>query len=394
MRVRRFWLRLFGGGLTLAWTAAAGLVLLGYRPGGPWDVLVGVAAVLPICIAMASVVWPPTARGDRAFAIIAWLAVATGLVLLPSIGGFWNQIQARGAETLLPSFEAAYPWLLALLGTSLFAGLGIARRQLGEGALRTPRPFLASAIALVLTASTASIFAAVAIGNDVALRDRPAAFSRFGPTDPHLAPPACDDPIERPRTAHLTLELHGEVDRRSIGSVTLAGERSGTDIRWSASVATSSVFGQVGAARVGASGWRNDGARWVPVPAAGLDADTLDSRVLDTILAPAYRPTFEEHGIEFVEGARARHCRIAIDGPTFRAAFPQVAWLAGSADLHRWRGELDYWLFGDGELGQLSASINGDAAALEPAGIQGTIQVRLTATFRDRALQIEPPVGP
>src|SRR5207244_4325268 len=43
MRVRSFELRLIGAALTVLWTLAAGLVLLGYRPGGPIDLAVGVA---------------------------------------------------------------------------------------------------------------------------------------------------------------------------------------------------------------------------------------------------------------------------------------------------------------------------------------------------------------
>ena len=39
-----------------------------------------------------------------------------------------RQLVDRGLQTLLPSLEVAYPWALAILGTSLFAGLGIARR--------------------------------------------------------------------------------------------------------------------------------------------------------------------------------------------------------------------------------------------------------------------------
>ena len=35
-----------------------------------------------------------------------------------------------------------------------------------------------------------------------------------------------------------------------------------------------------------------------------------------------YRAAAEDRGLEFVEGARARHCRIALDGRTFQAAFP------------------------------------------------------------------------
>ena len=48
---------------------------------------------------------------------------------------------ADAVEALLPSLEASYPWSLALLGTSLFSGFGIARRILGlEIALDHPRP--------------------------------------------------------------------------------------------------------------------------------------------------------------------------------------------------------------------------------------------------------------
>ena len=394
VRVRRFWLRLLGLGLLAGWVAAAAVVVVGYRPGGPLDRLVGGVALLPVAIALAAVVWPPTARGDRAYAAIVWLGLLDGLVLLPSIGGIWNQIAGRGAQTLLPSLEAAYPWVLALAGTSLFAGLGIARRRLGEGSLRRPRILLGAWIAFGLTFGTAMLFSAVAIGNDLALRDRPVAYSRFGPTDPALLPPPCDGPLGAGSTAQLSLQLTADVDRRSIGQAELTGERSGTDLRWSASVATPTSYTQPGAVRLGSSAWRSiDGQHWTPAPPASLDDATIDRRLLDTALAPADRATFEEHGIEFVEGARARHCRVAVDGTTFRAALPEVGWLVGDADLHRWRGQLDYWIFGDGELGRVDGSINGDAAGLSPAGIQGTIHVTMTATFRGAAVSITAPVG-
>ena len=45
-------------------------------------------------------------------------------------------------------------------------------------------------------------------------------------------------------------------------------------------------------------------------------------------LSPEARAAAEARGVGVIEGARARQCRIAVDGPTFRAAFPQVA-LAG-----------------------------------------------------------------
>jgi hypothetical protein len=392
VRVRQFWLRLLGTGLTVAWTIAAGLVLLGYRPGGPWDLLVGALAFVPIPIALSGVIWPPTARGERAYTLIVWLGLATALVLIPSIGEAWNQIQARGPQTLLPSIEAGYPWLLALAGTSLYAGLGIARRQLGDRSLRRRRLLFGSAIAFVATATTASLFAVVAIGNDLALRDRPAAFSSYGPTDPNLPLPGCADRIAVGSTARLALDLRGNVDRRAIGEATVAGTRAGDDVRWSASVATTLLFGELGIARIGDRGWQSTGDTWRRVSGATLKDQTLDDNVLATALDAANRRTFEDHGLEFIEGARARHCRVAVDGRSFRSAFPQIAWFVGPADVHRWRGQLDYWVFADDELGQVSGAMNGDAGGLPTPGILGAVDVHLTATFRDTPLVVAPPV--
>ena len=101
-------------------------------------------------------------------------------------------------------------------------------------------------------------------------------------------------------------------------------------------------------------------------------------------LSPGYRATAEDRGVEVIEGARARRCRVAVDGEIFEAAFPQVRLLVGTADLHRWRGQLDYWVFLDGEVGQVAGSINGEATAVVPEAIQGTVEVLLTATERGR----------
>ena len=82
---------------------------------------------------------------------------------------------------------------------------------------------------------------------------------------------------------------------------------------------------------------------------------------------------------------------MAVDGPTFRATFPQVGWLVGDADLGHWRGQLDYWVFLDGQLGQVAGSVNGEAGGLEDEAIQGTVEVCLTATERGRDVVIYPP---
>ncbi len=124
-----------------------------------------------------------------------------------------------------------------------------------------------------------------------------------------------------------------------------------------------------------------------------VQGDTLDKEAVDTALAESIRITAEDRGLEVIEGARARRCRVAVDGPTFRAAFPQIRWLVGSADLEHWVGQLDYWVFLDGQLGQVAGSVNGHAAELRPDAIQGTIEVLLTATERGRDVVVYPP-GP
>jgi hypothetical protein len=107
VRVRTFELRLIALVLAACWGVAAGVVLIAYRPGGPIDIAVGVAALLPALVALAGVVWPPLARGDRAFASMVCLAAGALLVLVPSIADVTGQLGGRGVQTLLPSGEAA-----------------------------------------------------------------------------------------------------------------------------------------------------------------------------------------------------------------------------------------------------------------------------------------------
>ena len=189
------------------------------------------------------------------------------------------------------------------------------------------------------------------------------------------------------------MHLTATVDLRPIGSVELTGLRVGDDFRWLAYVATTAQLGQYGAARVGDEAWTvapgTELAASAPAEVAGRP---VDAQALETALTPGNRATAEDHGIEVIEGARARRCRIAVDGPTFRARVPADRWLVGDADLHRWRGQLDYWIFLDGQLGQVagSAQRRGDRASAGRA-CSGTIDVRLTATERGHDPVIYPP---
>jgi hypothetical protein len=394
VRVRIFELRLIGLALAACWVVAAGLVLIAYRPGGPIDVAVGAAALLPAVIAFAGVRWPPVARGNRAFAAMVWLAAGSLLVLVPSIADVTGQLGGRGAQTLLPSVEAAYPWVLGLIGTCLFTGFGLARRRLGEAAMRQRRLVRGIALATLLTAGAGMAFSAVAMGNELALRDRIASSSRFGPTDINRDPPPCDGPMGIGPTARVGVEFEGTLDGRSMGTIELGGDRDRADIRWLAFVATSRELGLHGVAEIGSNAWLRDPfVAWRPsTPAEIGDAD-LDLTAFRVALSPEARAAAGTQGVGIIEGARARQCRILVDGPTFRAAFPQVVWLVGDADLAHWRGQLDYWVFLDAQIGRIAGSVNGDAADIQLGALQATIRVDLTATDRGTRLPITPP-GP
>ncbi|HEY4634643.1 MAG TPA: hypothetical protein VIH00_12075 [Candidatus Limnocylindrales bacterium] len=395
MRVRQFELRLIAATLVVAWMVAAALVLLAYRPGGPLDVVVGVTSLVPTGIAVAALAWPPVARGRGAYPLMVGLGIGSLLLLLPSIGGVLNQLRALGPQTLLPSLEAAYPWLLALVGTSLFTGFGVARRIQGGSALRRRRLAAGIMIGAAFSVGAGSLFAGVAVANELALRDPKLvpASSRFGPTSLAGAPPACDGPLDVGSSARLSARFDGEIDLRNAGSVELTGVREGRDFRWLAYVATDRELGQYGAAMIGDRAWTRTprgGWRRAADPSGTSDA-SVDLRALEVALAPGNRSTAEDHGVEVIEGARARHCRLAVDGPTFLAAFPQIRWLVGDVDLAHWRGQLDYWVFLDGQLGQVAGSGNGEAIGIEPEALLATVTVLLTATERGRDVVVYPP---
>ncbi len=396
MRVRRLGLRLIALSLVAAWGVAAALVLIAYRPGGPLDVAVGITMLLPLGIAIAGVAWPPLARREVTHALIVALGVASLLVLLPSIGGVWNQVQAYGSQTLLPSLEAAYPWLVALVGTSLFTGFGQARRVMGGTARRRQRLRLGLAIATALTLVAGTAFGGAAIANELSLRgvDRPSVSSRFGPTDlgPGVEPPPCNGRLVAGLSSRLTAYFVGSIDGRQTGTVQLTGIRAGSEFRWLAYVATNRRLGQFGRARRGDVAWiRTPDSGWSRTDLASIEDSTLDLQVVRLALSSGARATAEDRGIEVIERAPARRCRVSVDGRTFRAGFPPVAWLVGDDDLGRWRGQLDYWVFLDGALGQVAGSVNGEGGGLADEAIQGKIEVLLTATERGQRLTIQAP---
>jgi hypothetical protein len=385
-------LRILGVALAGLWLAAFVLVLIGYRPGGPADAFVALALAGPIAVALAGVLWPPVARGDRAFAAITWLGLGAVLMLLPSLVGVATQIAGGGPQTLLPSAEAAYPWVLALLATGLFAGLGIARRRLGETALRRRRLVLGTAIGIVLVLVTGTAFTLAAVANELALGDQPAISSRFGPTDATTDLPECGDPLSAGATARVELRMDASVDDRRTGQVAIGGVRDGADVRWTGFAATRATLGQHGVVHIGDRAWiRQPHIAWTSVPPWAAAGEDLDRQLVEVALTPENRTAAEDRGVAFIEGARARHCRITIDGETLRLALPEVDLLIGGTDVSRWRGDLDYWVFVNGELGQADGQVSGPATGLAEDALIATLRFRMTAVDRGRPVSIRPP---
>ena len=326
MRVRRFELRLVGGALVVGWTISAILVLVAYRPGGPLDLLVGLTMLVPVAIAITGLVWPPVARGSGGVPAHG-LAGDRGAALpravhhrhrrpAPDVGVELARAVAGGGLPVADRPRRDEPVQRSRHRPPPPRGAAIRRRRFIDGAL----------IGTALTVLSATIFAGAALANASAIRETVPTTSRFGPTDPTGEPPLCDGPLAAGPTATLAETLDGVVDLRSIGSIDLDGVRDDTDFRWSAYVATDRELGASGAIRLAPEAWvQSPGQPWATAAPEAVDPLSIDLQVLVTALAAANRTTAEDRGVDVIEGARARHCVVAVDGTTFRAAFPQVA---------------------------------------------------------------------
>ena len=308
-----------------------------------------------------------------AFAAMVWLAAGCCSSSCRRSPTSPSQLGGRGAQTLLPSVEAAYPWVLALLGTSLFAGFGIARRRARRGrdaaAPARPRrrhrdgPRRRRGHRVHRGRDGQRARPARPARGVVAVRaDRPRAASRRRATAPSRS-----GRVARPRGPP-----DGDLDGRPIGTIDLAGERSGADFRWLAYVATTASWACTARPGSATDAWvREPFAGWrraTPAEVAGRDASTSRRSASRSRRRPGRRPSPAAS-----TSSRARAPGIAGSRSTARrsgAAFPQVAWLVGDDDLARWRGQLDYWVFLDGQLGRIAGSVNGDAADIRDGALQ------------------------
>jgi len=90
--------------------------------------------------------------------------VGTGLILFRRWRAYWRHDRGiAGSRRYSPPSRPGYPWALAILGTSLFSALGLARRVLGPGARRGPRWTVALCAGLGIGLLTATLLASVAV---------------------------------------------------------------------------------------------------------------------------------------------------------------------------------------------------------------------------------------
>jgi hypothetical protein len=394
--------------LLVGWTGLAIAILVYYRPGGPWDILVAAAAFAPVLIATGAVVRPPLARVGhpeawRANLVVAWVGLVATLLIGALLVLEIRVISEPGDQALLPSAEVAYALVLALGSLSLYAAFGISGIPARPGSRTQGRMLHAAGLAVIMTVVAASLLGGAAVANDLALRDRPTAPSRFGPTDATLTPPACDAPVELGPSAVVEIEGQAVIDGTSVGSASIRGVREGRDESWSGSAESDFVRAQANYTRVGPAAWLGLGAAKPrrtavdPFRLTGVNGLTLDGPVVATLTTTDPGVVAEDLGVGMVSGARARHCRTAVNGPTALDAFLPLRWLAGGQlltvthPIEEWRGTLDWWVFTDGQLGQATVDIHGYPGEAWPtSGIAGTLSARLTALDRDVPQTVTP----
>ncbi len=402
MRVRLYELRLIAGFLLLLWALLFLAILVGYHPGGAGDWIVAGAILVPVAIAALAVRYPPLARGDRAAVLMGWLGIVACLLLIPVLAGVVEALAGpAGAAPLLPSWEAVYAGAVTLLATCLFAGLGLARRALGETALRRRRLLFGVGVGIALTVASGLVLGTAIVANGLVLRtERPVA-SAYGPVTAGMTPPRCDEPLAIGPSAVVHVDASATEDRRSRASLSLDGARAGSDEQWTATGVRDGVSTVRAYLRLASRTWARTGAGpWIAQPAAeGADGPppTLDGALLAAALAPPQRAAAEDLGLEQVGGAPARHCRTLTTGPLALASVPELAWLAGTATpgpaptLDEWRGQLDWWVFSDGQLGVARVRVSGVPPRGWPGGgVQGTLEASLTALSRTVAQSIGP----
>ncbi|HZW00036.1 MAG TPA: hypothetical protein VFF55_00625 [Candidatus Deferrimicrobium sp.] len=398
------------------WAATALAVATAYRPGGALDIVVALICFGPVLVAAAGVAWPPAAEQHRHRVALIWLWIAALLLAIPVLYGVISTLVTDEQRSLVPSAEAAYAGLLAVFAMALFSLIGFVHDRRAEPVFESRATVLSTALAIAVTALIAAAFVLVVLINDEGLRASRPPRSRYGPTDADLVPPFCDEPIGLGRHAQVTIRAVSSLDDEVRGRAVLTGQRRGIDESWSGSWSGPDGTGRAAYLRIGRQAWLNDAtgdqaaprSAWQetspdPFDSSGPDRLTMDGPPQAWVDVPRGSIVAEDLGLEVLEGARARHCRTFMDGPTALTRFLPLRWLLrddserAEADIRRWRGEMDWWVFGDGELGRAVVEVSGSRADTDwqATGVRAVLRAELDALDRDRAVDLSlSPIAP
>ena len=400
-------------GLVVLWAATAVAVAAAYRPGGPLDLIVIIVSCGPVLVALAGVVWPPLAARHRHRVAVVWLWLAAVLFGIPVVYGVASTLTSGGPQNLVPSAEAAYAAVLAFFSMALFSVTGFVHRQRRETVFERRAAVLAALLAGLLTTAMAAQFVLVALINEgdaagdghAALtlradgcRPRAALLRRAGRPRP-----------ERPRLDRGDLEPRRRGARLSPADRAAPWPRRGLERLLER--ARRKRRGELPASRAAglarrrerrepaaaSGGWQESAPD--PFGLSGGDELTMDGPPHALVDVPRGSIVAEDLGIEVIEGAPARHCRTFVDGPTALATFLPLRWLLddglgrGATDVGRWRGEMDWWVFGDGELGRARVEVSGSRAdtGWQASGVQAALEAELEAVDRDLPASISVP---
>jgi hypothetical protein len=405
-------MRLLAVILTVLWAVTAIVVATAYRPGGPVDVLVALACFVPVAIADLGVIRPAKKLRRTHRIALVWVWIVAVLFVLPVIYGIATTVTRDGPQGLLPSPEAAYAGGIALYAMSYFSVVGLVHHRLGVRPLQRHASLITALVAAGLTVVAGLAFVFVAVVNERDLRAETGPTSRFGPTNPDLEPPACDEPVRLGTSAIITIEAKSSIDNEDRGWALLQGRRGGLDESWGGSWDGPDGSGEQAYLRVGPLAWLNDidddpgapGTSWTRTQpnSFGLLGDrglTMDGPPHALADAPRGTIVAEDLGLEHIEGARARHCRTFIDGPTALDTFLPLRWLladGSSVDddaLGAWRGEFDWWVFGDGELGLAAVEVSGTRGdtGWDASGVRVVLEATLRAIEREVSIDVSAP---
>ena len=400
--------------LTVMWAVTAIAIATAFRPGGPIDIVVALACFVPVVIADAGVVWPVTSPSRLHRTVLIWVWIAAIVFVIPVLYGVASTLAIAGPQSLVPSFGAAYGGAIALFAMSFFSVVGLIHRRRRVRPLERQASLLTLLAAAGLSAFAGLAFIFVAVVNDQDLRSEQPPRSRYGPTDPDVVPPLCDDPVALGSNAVITIEAKSSIDDIDRGTALLQGQRGGLDEAWGGSWTGPDGAGQQAYLRVGRLAWLNDqsddphapGTSWQQVRPDPFDMIgdaqlTMDGPPQRIAQAPRGTIVAEDLGLDHIEGARARHCRTFIDGATALDLFLPLRWLlydhSGAAKdaISDWRGELDWWVFADGELGLASVEVSGsrDGTQWDATGVRVDLEARLSATDRDTRVDVSAPTA-